>query len=231
MQAERRTLSMWPAPACNHGKDAVRRTLSIAFEIVGLLSFAAAGCATPEKVTLTSSGTPNYARLHVVYDVSSDAASFDQPPSVRTVSQEDEAAPHLPAGRVRLELQYPYPGLHPAFARATLRILPTSSDPPLRGAAATKAGSNASKSKDGSRSQAEEVLVIALPKTELDSLLKDLARDDYFKRTDIASGQSNLAVTYNRSTIEKGWNREPRLDALIQMLQQHGTPAVEAPTK
>ena len=74
--------------------------------------------------------------------------------------------------------------------------------------------------------------MIDLPKTELDSLLKDLASDGFFKRQDHVGGQSNLAVTYNRATVGKGWNREARLDDLIKMLESHGTPvAVAIPSK
>jgi hypothetical protein len=173
---------------------------------------------TPEKVALNSNGAPNYQRLSIVYDVKSDAAALDQPPAVRPVSYSQDAATTPPTGRFRLEVQYPYPGVHRGFARATLRIVTDTIPPKTTGNIRPRP------------SRMEEALVLDLPKSQLDALLKDLAADGFFKRSSIPGPQSTLAVTYNRGRVEKGWNREQRLDDLIEMLRHHGTPvAIAAP--
>jgi hypothetical protein len=229
MDATRRMFPNRRPPRRDRGRDAVRRSVILSLSLLGSLGFAA-GCVTPEKVTVTTTGVPDYQRMHVVYDVNSDSGRLDQPP-VCQVSQADEATPNPPSTRVRLELEYPYPGLHPAFARATLRVL-DGSNPPQTTAAKDNSKASAKKSKESSSAHFEEALVIDLPKTELDSLLKDLAGDGFFKKQDIASGTSNLTVTYNRATVEKGWNHEARLDDLIKMLEAHGSPvAVTTPGK
>jgi hypothetical protein len=70
----------------------------------------------------------------------------------------------------------------------------------------------------------EEVLYIDLPKTELDEVLSELAKTDFFKQPSNPDGASHVLVVFNKGRCEKGWAREEHLDRLIDMLKQHGTP-------
>jgi hypothetical protein len=85
-----------------------------------------------ERIKVAANGTPEYQNLQISYDLASTPqfGRLDQPPTVEQASNSDLSPSSKPAEsprpwtrrRVHLELQYPYPGVHPAFARATLRI-------------------------------------------------------------------------------------------------------------
>ena len=147
------------------------------------------GCAFSEKVTLTDSGAPAYHRLHIVYDVKSDDENFrlDRPATVQTVSHsrspDGEAFPQ--SHQLRLEANYPYADVQPEFARVA--------SPRATG------GRTSGPSTDGM----EEMLVLDMPKTELDKLLVDLARSGFFDPETSAATEAHLQVTYNRGEVAK----------------------------
>lgn len=226
---------------------AVRRTLAIPFGIVLLFGLAGWGCSSTQKIRLTETGAPDFQQLQIVYDVNSigSLASVNEPAAVRPAghADSDHAAPP-PASRLRLEIQYPYPGVHEDFVHVTLRILPPgatdanarSGPPPgLRGF------SNANSRGGGLLSltagppmlrgpnPGEECLVIDMPKAELSALFVDLANDGFFQGPGVKAGETHLEVMYNQAQVEKLWTREPRLDQLVEMLKHHGTPTTATP--
>jgi hypothetical protein len=93
------------------------------------------GCSwTPnEKIKVAANGEPRYQNLQISYDLATtpELASLDQPSPVEQTAhvepandgQSSQTTRPWTQRRVHLELQYPYPGIHPAFARATLRIV------------------------------------------------------------------------------------------------------------
>ena len=128
-----------------------------------------------------------------------------------------------PSTRLRLEIQYPYPGIHPDFVHATLRVIPAGSngsiDLGVRDAppAGLRGFSNANSRGGGLLSPTvgppvnrgpkpgEEWLVIDLPKTELSALFVDLANDGFFQRPSVKGGESHLQVMYNQGQVDKVW--------------------------
>jgi hypothetical protein len=230
-----------------HGREAVRRTLANWGVFSLLVGLFAPGCAsTNERIHLTETGAADFQQLNIVYDVNSVGGLVAVSPSA-TVQQasHSETAPSSPppSKRVRLEVQYPYPGLHEEFVHVTLRTLSpgskaTNADPrttPLAGF------SNANSRGGGLFSMTVgpppapvanpdgECLVLDMPKSELTGIFLELARDGYFKNPAAKDGTSHLEVTYNEGQVEKVWNREPGLERLVDLLKQHGTPLTEQP--
>lgn len=215
------------------------------------------GCAWDEKIKLAADGASVYQQLHVSYDLAStpDLQRLDQPaPIVQTSSVDRDGSPPnakpprpWTRRRVHLELQYPCPGVHPAFARATLRIVtdvPKVVPPAKPATVAVKAGASgvsvsasqpAAKpdlnepaqipaDDQGEPGAVDEVLYLDIPKTEIDSLLHDLAQQDFFRHASNPDGESHLLVVVNKGRCEKGWTREQELDKLVELLRRHGTP-------
>jgi hypothetical protein len=223
----------------------VKRTLEIsaATFVLGLIM---AGCSSSEKIHLTESGAPDFKSLEIVYDVNSvgGVAGLNGIPDVQLASQTDSnAAEPTQTARVRLEVQYPYPGVNPEFVHTTLRVLPRNGNLGLHGGAPTglRGFSNANSRGGGLLSltvgppnaqqsdSGQECLVLDMPKTELGALFVDLAGDGFFKNPAVKDGESHLEVTYNEGQVEKAWIREPRLEQLVELLKKHGTPTVERP--
>jgi hypothetical protein len=214
------------------------------------------GCTVNEKVKLAANGAPEYRNLQIGYDLAStpELQRLDQPSAVEQTANvepasNDQSAPQKSRPwtrrRVHLELQYPYPGVHPAFARATLRIVtdgakkakpeakPHSSE--WQDAFSFSAPVPAKKTESPEPSKlppedqedlaaTEEVLYIDIPKTELDEVLTELAKTDFFKLPSNPDGASHLVVVFNKGRCEKGWAREEHLDRLVDLLRRHGAP-------
>jgi hypothetical protein len=169
------------------------------------------GCALPEKVQLTETGAPEYQQLHIVYDIKTDQQNvrLDRPAVIQTVSHSSESSPHdsgFQDARLRLEIQYPYASTQPGFAHVTLRVLAT--------------GGYSGPTIDGM----EEMLVIDVPKPEIDAVLFELARAGFFDHEPSTPPQSHLDVTFNHGQVAKSWGADPKLDKLVAMLRTYGSP-------
>ena len=239
----------------------IAKSLAIVASFVALCL---AGCVVDEKIKLAANGAPDYRSLKISYDLAStpELQRLDQPSAVQQTANVESTSDGQSAAqtsrpwtrrRVHLELQYPYPGVHPAFARATLRIV---TDGPKKSKPETKprssewkdvfsfSGTSVSDSKrepTGKKTDAlepsklppddqedlaatEEVLYIDIPKTELDEVLTELAKTDFFKLPSNPDGASHLVVVFNKGRCEKVWAREDHLDRLVEMLRRHGAP-------
>src|SRR5580704_15455095 len=235
--------------------------VAVAALCVGLF---APGCTFNEKIKVAANGAPEYQNLQISYDLAStpEFRHVDLPTQVEQTAHVDLASniqsaspPERPwtRRRVHLELQYPYPGVHPAFARATLRIV---TDGAKKSKPETKPGSSewkdvfsfsgpsvidSQREPAGKKTDAlepsklppddqedlaatEEVLFIDIPKTELDEVLTELAKTDFFKLPSNPDGASHLVVVFNHGRCEKVWAREDHLDRLVDMLRRHGAP-------
>jgi len=237
----------------------VRRRKRFAHSVALLATFVALwlpGCAVNEKVKLAANGAPEYQHLQISYDLAStpELQRLDQPSAVEQTANVELASNNQSAApasrpwtrrRVHLELQYPCPGVHPAFARATLRIVtdsaknakpepkPRSSE--WRDVFSFSATTPVTKTESPEPSKlppedqedlaaTEEVLYIDIPKTELDEVLTELAKTDFFKVPSNPDGASHLVVAFNKGRCEKGWAREEHLDRLVDLLRRHGAP-------
>jgi hypothetical protein len=200
-----------------------------------LVGLSATGCASPEKIRITETGAADFRQLEIVYDVNSTGGlAAVSPPSsaVQQASHSDSSptSPPRPSQRVRLEVQYPYPGLHEDFVHVTLRTLSPGSS--VKNASSRGAGLfslSAARPPAPAASPDEECLVLDMPKAELTGIFLALAHDGYFKTPAPKDGASYLEVTYNRGQVEKVWNREPRLEQLVDLLKRYGTPFTEKP--
>jgi hypothetical protein len=213
-----------------------------------MIGLAGSGCTSSEKIRLTESGSPDFKQLAIVYDVSSagSLACRNESKAVRTVglSEPIHSDPLPPNSRLRLEIQYPYPGVHPDFVHATLKIIPsgpnnsTLLEVNTAAPAGLKGFSNANSRGGGLFSATvgppvnhapkpgEQWLVIDMPKSELTALFVDLANDGFFQRPSVNEGEAHLEVVYNQGVVDKVWSRETHLEQLVDLLKRHGTPAV-----
>jgi hypothetical protein len=226
----------------------VRRTLASWGFLSLVVGLAAAGCASPaEKIRITETGAADFQQLAIVYDADSigGLAMVTPPASVQQASHSETAPtnPPLESKRVRLEVQYPYPGLHEDFVHVTLRTLAPGSKSQNAYPRAThlQGFSNANSRGGGlfsmtvgpapaaAESPDGECLVLDMPKSELTGIFLELAQDGYFKKPAAKDGSAHLEVTYNEGQVEKVWNKEPRLEQLVDLLKRHGTPPTEQP--
>jgi hypothetical protein len=221
-----------------------------------LVALLVSGCTSSEKIKLAANGAPEYHSLQVSYDLAStpELKRLDEPPPVEQTAHVEQISHREPARptrpwtrqRVHLELQYPYPGVHPAFVRATLRIvadakskpaekppawsLPFASNPAPKPQANEPAALPPDDLEDPHAT--DEVLYIDIPKTEVDAVLGELAKADFFSVPSDPDGASHVVVVFNKGRCEKGWSRDARLDRLVELLRQHGAPLPEpAPKK
>jgi hypothetical protein len=242
----------------------LRSLASIALLAI-LVVLSVPGCTWNEKIKLASNGAPEYQNLQISYDLASapEIRHLDPPSSVERTSHvelaSNEATPQSARPwsrrRVHLELQYPFPGVHPSFARATLRIVTDTKkrqeEKPFawglpegfQGSSVTysqhsPSGMSAAKPKKPEPTEpaplsaedqddlisTEEVLYIDLPKAELDEVLTELAKADFFKAPSNPDAEAHLVVTFNKGQCEKVWAREDHLDRLVELLRQHGAP-------
>jgi hypothetical protein len=205
-----------------------------------LSSLAVLGCATREKVRLTNWGAPSYERLHVVYEVrplSAHAAPEDRQ-AVQAASYVAGGDDVLRRSVMWLEIEYPCRGVHADFARATLRIVadhpgakaePDADDKPLPSSwlGLRIARQRRKPPTAAAHESVQQALVLELPKTELDRVLRGLADEGFFDAEGMSPADSRLSVTYNGVQVAKGWTGEPRLDHLVRLVERHGTPVVD----
>jgi hypothetical protein len=209
----------------------VRRTLANWGLFSLLVGLTAAGCSSTEKIRLTESGAPDFHQLNIVYDANSVGGLVAVSPTSAVQqashSESTETDQALSSKRVRLEVQYPYPGLHAEFVHVTLRVLPPESQGPSTvsvGGGGLLSAIVGPPSTPVANPEAE-CLVLDMPKSELTAIFLALANDGFFKRPAVKDGASHLEVTYNKGQVEKAWNREPRIEQLVDLLKRHGTPA------
>jgi hypothetical protein len=228
----------------------VRQTLANSARLLLLVGLAGCGCSSTEKIRLTENGAPNFTQLALVYDVNS-VGGLARTDDTTGIQQAGLVVSGQPAGQpthLHLEVQYPYPGIHPDFVHVTLRALAPGQNandlgirdappPGLRGFSnANSRGGGLFSITVGSPAAptaqpGEQCLVIDMPKTELSALFVDLANDGYFGTANIKDGVSHLAVMYNKGQIEKTWVKEPRLEQLVALLQRHGTLTAYQPNR
>lgn len=232
----------------------VRRSLPSTVTLIGAaiaLLLEVPGCSWNEKIQVAANGAPQYQNLQISYDLAStpEINRANQPPVIEQTANVELASNNPPARpsrpwtprRVHLEIHYPCAGAQPGFARATLRI-ETEKKPEAKkddkaflwawsGGVSTpeptKTGVEPASLPAEDRADlaaADQVLYIDLPKTELDELLTDLSKADFFTRPSNPDGESHVRVAFDKGQCEKGWMRQEHLDRLIDLLRSHGTP-------
>jgi hypothetical protein len=110
--------------------------------VATLVVVSVSGCTWSEKIKVASNGAPEYQNLQISYDLAStpelrkpeESSAVEQTAHIELASNDATLQTVRPwtRRRVHLELQYPYPGIHPAFARATLRIVTDSKKQPAK---------------------------------------------------------------------------------------------------
>jgi hypothetical protein len=231
-------------------RRSLARTVAFVVAAVALLQ-AVPGCSWSEKIQVAANGAPQYQNVQISYDLAatSEINRSNQPPVIEQTANVELASNNPPTKpsrpwtprRVHLEIHYPCPGAPPGFARATLRIetekkqeakkdnklfpwawSATTPTPEPKKAEVEPAALPAEDRAD--LVAADQVLYIDLPKPELDEVLTELSRADFFTRPSNPDGESRVRVTYDKGQCEKGWVRHERLDKLVDLLRSQGTP-------
>ena len=194
------------------------------------------GCRLPTPISASKSGTPQYERANIIYEL--DAAQRPLPlTSSQVKSVAFDAEPETPppdpewAGAT-LAIQYPHPDSTADTARATLRLSaePRQDSPSAVAQARRWLGWNApAETTDGSVSAAskaprrdDEIWVLDIPKQQLDLLLTELQGNGFFQAQTRAESGTKLDVQLNWGRVQKQWSAEPRLDHFMARVYREG---------
>ena len=221
----------------------MRQTLANSARLLLLVGLAGWGCSSTEKIRLTENGAPDFKQLAIVYDVNSvgGLARLEEPPGMQQVGLVESRQPAGPPTRLHLEVQYPYPGVHPDFVHVTLRSLAPGQNPNdlgirdapppgLRGFSnANSRGGGLLSITVGSPPHAGPASRGRMPRHRYaeDGIARALPRSRQRRASSAPRTSkgctSHLAMMYNKGQIEKTWVKEPRLEQLVTLLKRHGT--------
>ena len=157
------------------------------------------GCQTPQKLEVSQSGAPQFERFRAEYHFE----QADQLLGRRFESRADEAiesgAGNSPLRTVsaetswstaRLTVECPHPGGDATLAMLELTL------------------GNRSGLKSFIR---KDVRQLSIPRSDVELLIGDLARQGYFDETSADSGNTRLALQIDRGRIERSWINDARL--------------------
>ncbi len=194
------------------------------------------GCRGASSLSASKSGTPQYERANIVYDL--DGAQRPLPltnSEVKPVAFDAEPETPHPApewAEATLSIQYPHPDGAADTARATLRLSaePRHDSPSTIAQArrwlgwgdGTETASGASPTKEKSPSRDDEIWVLDIPKQQLDLLLTDLQGNGFFQAQTRAQSGTKLDVQLNWGRVQKEWSAEPRLDHFMSRVYREG---------
>ena len=186
-----------------------------------LLLFASvlAGCHTPRKLELTSSGAPAFERFSAEYEIPSaadllsrrfagSAVSIDKPPDdLRQVQQVTATTSSTPAenSTALLRVECPHPSGEIDAARLTLEVR--------------------SHDQTTGREASVEVRRLMIPRQQIDLLIVDLARAGFFDEPEPPGARSSLSVTIDESRVARRWILDDRLLDFAHRTLKHGSPA------
>ncbi len=201
-----------------------------------MLASLVVGCRVPSSMSASKSGTPQYERANIVYEL--DGAQRPLPLTSTEIKPvafdaDPETPPPAPEwAEATLSIQYPHPDGTADTARATLRLSAEHRhDSPSAVAQARRwLGWNPqSEPVDGSTSTAakaprrdDEIWVLDIPKQQLDLLLTELQGNGFFQAQTRAESGTKLDVQLNWGRVQKEWSAEPRLDHFMTRVYREG---------
>ena len=204
--------------------------------VVLFVASALAGCRLPTPLSASKSGTPQYERANIVYEL--DAGQRPLPlisSEIKPVAFDPDPEtppPPLEWAAATLAIQYPHPDGAADTARATLRLsAEPRSDSPSAVAQArrwlgwsvppeTTADSASTESKAPRRD--DEIWVLDIPKQQLDLMLTELQGNGFFQSQTRAESGTKLDVQLNWGRVQKEWSAEPRLDHFMSRVYREG---------
>jgi hypothetical protein len=204
-----------------------------------MLAGGASGCrSTGSRVRLSETGTPQYQRIHLEYDV--DGSARDIPlegVGLAQVGYERPAPGDLHWTTAELSIDYPHPEGKAGMARATLRLSNRPKELPAPPVAEEKK-SLTTRIKEipewftGSEPAPEtpakpaalddEIWVLDFPQYQLDLLVLDLSRGGFFEAQQRNQPGTRLDISIDTGRTEKSWTPEPRLDAFVNRVHEEG---------
>jgi len=171
------------------------------------------GCQTPQILEVSQSGAPKFERFRAEYHFeqadqllgrsfetseheTGDADAGNNP--LRTVSAETSWS------AARLAVECPHPGGDASLAMLELTL------------------GNRSGLKSFVR---QDVRQLAIPRSDVELLIGDLASQSYFDETSADSGNTRLTLQIDRGRIERSWINDARLLDLARQALLDGQPA------
>jgi hypothetical protein len=173
----------------------------------------AGGCQTPQKLEVSQSGAPKFERFRAEYrfeqadqllgrsfetgaDGTNENGVGNNP--LRTVSAETSWS------AARLTVECPHPGGDASLAMIELTL-------------GNRSGRKSFVRKD--------VRQLAIPRSDVELLIGDLASQGYFDETSADSGNTRLTLQIDRGSIERSWINDARLLDLARQTLLDGQPA------
>lgn len=200
-----------------------------------------AGCRLPNQLSASKSGTPQYERANIVYELDGTQralplASTEIKPVTFDGDSETVAAAAPEWAGASLSIQYPHPDGTPDTARATLRL---TAEPPHDSPSAVaqarrwlgwgnpaESTATADRASDKLTKKApvrdDEIWVLDIPKQQLDLLLAELQGNGFFQAQTRAESGTRLDVQLNGGRLHKEWSAEPRLDHFMARVYKEG---------
>ncbi|MES2793669.1 MAG: hypothetical protein V4719_28910 [Planctomycetota bacterium] len=195
------------------------------------------GCQLPHPISASKSGTPQYERANIVYEL--DGAQRALPltgTEIKPVAFDGDSETPAPAppqwAEATLAIQYPHPEGTVETARATLRLSaqPRHDSPSAVAQARRWLGWNHATDASGdpaavaakSPPRDDEIWVLDIPKQQLDLLLADLQGNGFFQAQTRAESGTKLDVHLNWGRVQKEWSAEPRLDHFMGRVYREG---------
>ena len=209
--------------------------------IVLCLTIWLAGCRLPNQLSASKTGTPQYERANIVYELDGTQRALPLSHSEIkpvTFDGDSEVAPVAPpewAG-ASLSIQYPHPDGTADTARATLRL---TAEPPHDSPSAVAQArrwlgwgqvAESTGTTDGATGKLakqapirdDEIWVLDIPKQQLDLLLAELQGNGFFQAQTRAEAGTRLDVQLNAGRLHKEWSAEPRLDHFMARVYREG---------
>lgn len=171
------------------------------------------GCQTPQKLEVSQSGAPKFERFRAEYhfeqadqllgrqfETRADGTSENDTGNgpLRTVSAETSWS------AARLTVECPHPGGDASLAMLELTL-------------GNRSGLKSFVRKD--------VRQLAIPRSDVELLIGDLASQGYFDGTSAESGDTRLALQIDRGRVERSWINDARLLDLARQTLLDGQPA------
>lgn len=171
------------------------------------------GCQTPQKLEVSQSGAPKFERFRAEYHFEQADRLLGRKFEPQVYETSEHGAGNSPLRTVsgetswsaaRLTVECPHPGGDASLAMLELTL-------------GNRSGLKSFVRKD--------VRQLAIPRTDVELLIGDLASHDYFDETFEDFGNTRLTLQIDRGRIERSWINDARLLDLARQALLEGQPA------
>lgn len=171
------------------------------------------GCQTPQRLAVSQSGAPKFERLRAEYRFEQADQLLGRKFEFRADEISEDVAGNSPLRTVsaetswsvaRLTVECPHPGGDASLAMLELTL------------------GNRSGLKSFIR---KDVRQMAIPRTDVELLIGDLAKHGYFDETSEGSGNTQLTLQIDQGRIDRSWGNDARLLDFARQTLVDGNPA------